>query len=565
MGFLAVGASLFSSNIGSEHFIGLSGSGASEGIAIGWYEWSAVFILAVLAYVFVPIYMRAKIFTTPEFIEKRFNRYIRSYLAILSLLFYIFTKISATIFAVAVLLDTVLGWNIYISSACILISTGIYTIAGGLSAVIYTEVLQTIVLIGGAVILTILGFIRAGGLGNLMQHEPNMFHLFKPINDSQLPWLGIVLGIWIPGLQYWCGDQVIVQRVLSAKSKVVAQSGCMLASLLKILPVFILVMPGIISRYLYPNEIAHDSNRAFPLLVMNIMPPFTKGLLISSMLAAAMSSLASVFNSASTIFVMDVYKLIRKQGNGWEYVFVGRLSIAVLIVLSLLWIPIITKFSDQLFVYVQSMQSYMMPPWTALFFCGVLSTRVTSFGSMLSLLIGLIIGIARFICEIVFKTTGSKWSNSTKSNVFIYFFSELNYLYFGAVLFAICIFVTVIFSLLTPKKWTPDIEQIRPYTIDWNEVLYKFTLKRAPTRSIENQTEGISELRELEEIESSDVEGHAKNTNQAVAIETETQPVEQKTTDLPEPNKSDRWLKYNWLVFVFIILPLMIFLIVYFR
>jgi SSS family solute:Na+ symporter len=314
MGAIAVGASLFSSNIGSEHFVGLSGSGASEGIAIGWYEWSAVFILAVLAYIFVPLYLQSKIFTTPEFIEKRFNRYIRSYLAVLSLLFYVFTKISVTIFAVAILLELVLGWNVYVSSAVILFATGVYTITGGLSAVIYTEVLQTVVLVSGAIVLTILGFIKVGGLSNLMKSEPNSFHLFKPLNDPGLPWLGVLTGIPISGLQYWCGDQVIVQRVLSARSSNIAQTGCAIASILKILPVFILVMPGIISRHLYPEELAQNSDRAFPLLVMRIMPPFAKGLLISSMLAAAMSSLASVFNSASTIFVMDVYKLLRKRG-----------------------------------------------------------------------------------------------------------------------------------------------------------------------------------------------------------------------------------------------------------
>jgi SSS family solute:Na+ symporter len=311
MSWWAVGASLFSSNIGGEHFIGLAATGAREGIVVGWFEWTGLMYILLLAYLFVPIYLQSRIVTTPEYLEKRFNKHIRTYLAVLSMIIYIFTKVSVTIFAAAVVFDTILQLNIWISATIILIATGVYTVAGGLSAVIYTEALQTVVLLVGAIVLSILAYIQVDGLHGIMHQEPEKFHLFKSASDKEFPWTGVVIGMPLSGIWYWCSDQVIVQRVLAAKNEGHAKTGCVFAALMKVSTMFILVVPGVIAGHLFPEEIKKNSNAAFPLLVTRLMPPVLKGVMISAMLAAAMSSLASVFNSASTIFTMDIYKRIR--------------------------------------------------------------------------------------------------------------------------------------------------------------------------------------------------------------------------------------------------------------
>jgi SSS family solute:Na+ symporter len=404
--------------------------------------------------------MEALIFTTPEFIEKRFNKHIRTYLASLTLVIYIFTKISVTIYAGAILIDVVLGWNLWISAALIMVSTGVYTVFGGLSAVIYTEVLQTVVLLFGAVTLAILAFIQVGGLPNFINERPDYFHLFKPVQDKEFPWTGVLLGMPTSGIWYWCSDQVIVQRVLAAKNEGHAKTGCIMAAFIKISVMFVFVMPGCVAGQLFPAEIAKDSNIAFPLLVRELMPPVLKGIMVAAMLAAAMSSLAGVFSSASTIFTMDVYQRIRKNGGQTELVLVGKIATGILVVCSLAWLPFIPMMSDQLYVYIQSVSSYTAPPITAMFLMGCLWRGTTSTAAMISLASGFVFGALRFVMEIIFK-------GRSDGNAFIYVFADMNYLHFSIILFWVTVLQLLIFSLLTPKSWRN--ENIDQYTIQYKK------------------------------------------------------------------------------------------------
>src|SRR5246500_2540203 len=273
VGWFFIGASLFVSNISTEHFIGLSGTGASSGLAVGHFEWLACLILLILGWVFVPFYLRSNVFTMPEFLERRFSRQCAVYLAAISIIAYIFTKISVQLYAASVVLERVAGWSLWKTGVGLVIATGVYTIAGGLAAVIYTDTVQTLILIAGAMALTIIGLHRVGGLEHLRTMvPPSYFHMMKPASDSQFPWTGIFFGAPILGIWYWCTDQVIVQRVLSAKDEGHAKAGTIFAGFLKILPVFMLVLPGIIAYALFKDQVSAKPDFAYPTLVLNLLP-----------------------------------------------------------------------------------------------------------------------------------------------------------------------------------------------------------------------------------------------------------------------------------------------------
>ncbi len=440
----AIGASLFSSNIGSEHFIGLAGSGAASGLAVGHFEWLASIILLILGWVFVPFYLRSNVYTMPEFLERRYNRACRTYLAAISLIAYVFTKIAVAIFAGAIVLQAVLGWNMWKSALALIIATGVYTIAGGLAAVIYTEVIQTVILILGAITLMFLGLNEVGGFSGLEARLPaGFFHMMKPVNHPDFPWTGIFFGAPILGIWYWCTDQVIVQRVLSAKDEGNAKAGTVMAGFLKILPVFMLVVPGMIARALYPEEIMADSNAAFPILVVRLMPAGLVGVMVAAMLAALMSSLAAVFNSSSTLFTIDFYQKVRPQASERELVAVGRFATGVMVALGLLWIPFMKYISDQLYVYLQSVQAYVSPPIAAVFLIGVFWRRANGWGAFAALIGGFVLGAARFILELAF--VGEELDGGVLG-----WFVRMNFLHFASFMFVVCIVILVLVSLLTP-------------------------------------------------------------------------------------------------------------------
>jgi len=440
----AIGASLFSSNIGSEHFIGLAGSGAASGMAVGHFEWLASIIVLILGWVFVPFYLRSNVYTMPEFLERRYNSSCRTYLASISIIAYIFTKIAVAIFAGAIVLQAVLGWSMWKSAFALIIATGIYTVAGGLAAVIYTEVIQTVVLILGALMLLFIGLDQVGGFAGLRASVPeDFFHMMKPPDHPDFPWTGIFFGAPILGIWYWCTDQVIVQRVLSAKDEGHAKAGTVVAGFLKILPVFMLVMPGMIARALYPAEMSANSNSAFPILVVRLMPVGLEGIVVAAMLAALMSSLSAVFNSSSTIFTIDFYQKLRPNASERHLVFVGRVATVIMVALGLLWIPFMGRISNQLYVYLQSVQAYVSPPIAAVFLFGVFWKRVNGQGAIAALLTGFALGAARFILEVAY-------AGATLNDGLLRLFVRSNFLHFAAFMFIICVAVLIFLSLLTP-------------------------------------------------------------------------------------------------------------------
>src|SRR5947207_1167302 len=461
VGWFAIGASLFVSNISTEHFIGLAGSGASSGLAVGHFEWLACLIVLLLGWVFVPFYLRSNVFTMPEFLELRFNRGCAVYLAGVSILAYIFTKISVHLYAAGIVLERVVGWNPLTAALILVIATGIYTIAGGLAAVIYTDLVQTLYLIAGAVILTVIGLDRVGGFAGLRAAVPeSYFHMIKPLGDPDFPWTGIFFGAPILGIWYWCTDQVIVQRVLSAKDEGNARAGTIFAGFLKILPVFMLVLPGLIAFALYRdafvvrNGQVTNGDIAYPMLVINLMPAGLVGVMIAALMAALMGAMSAVFNSASTLVTLDFYKKIAPSSGERQLVNFGRAATAVLVLLGVLWVPFIRLISSQLFIYLQAVQAYISPPIAVCFIFGILWTRVNGSGAITALLSGFFLGTARFVLEIVDKT--HRFDSAA-----IRWLVDLNFLHYAIVMFVVCAAILVAVSLLTPA---PDRRKLAGLT-----------------------------------------------------------------------------------------------------
>jgi SSS family solute:Na+ symporter len=467
VGWFAIGASLFVSNISTEHFIGLAGSGATSGLAVGHFEWLACLILLILGWVFVPFYLRANVFTMPEFLERRFSRSCSVYLATVSILAYIFTKISVHLYAAAIVLERVVGWDPLTAAVVLVVATGVYTIIGGLAAVIYTELLQTLVLLAGAILLTLFGLSKVGGFSGLREALPDhYFSMIKPIDHPEFPWTGIFLGAPILGIWYWCTDQVIVQRVLSAKDEGHAKAGTIFAAFLKITPVFVLVLPGLIALALYPQlfktngqGVVTNGDIAYPTLIVNLLPSGLVGLMVAALLAALMGGMASVFNSASTLVTLDFYKRLRPQASEARLVMVGRIATGVLVGLGLLWVPFINRLSSQLYIYLQSVQAYISPPIAACFVLGILWTRLNDKGAISCLLTGFVLGATRFILEVLdksvhFGTFPVRW------------LLDVNFLHYAILMFLVCSAVLVVVSLLTPAPDRAKLAGLTFATVD---------------------------------------------------------------------------------------------------
>ena len=466
VGWFAIGASLFVSNISTEHFIGLAGSGATSGLAVGHFEWLACLILLILGWVFVPFYLRSNVFTMPEFLERRFNRQCSIYLASISILAYIFTKISVHLYAAAIVLERVVGWSPLTAAIILVVATGIYTIAGGLSAVIYTDLVQTLILIAGAVVLTVIGLDQVGGFAALRAAvPPDYFHMIKPISDPEFPWTGIFLGAPILGIWYWCTDQVIVQRVLSAKDEGHAKAGTIFAGFLKILPVFILVLPGLIAFALYPQLFQIENGRvmngdiAYPTLIVNLLPAGLVGLMIAALLAALMGAMSSVFNSASTIVTLDFYKKLKPNATELQLVTFGRVCTGIMVVLGVLWVPFIPLLSAQLFIYLQSVQAYISPPIAVCFIFGILWPRMNGTGAISSLLLGFVLGAVRFVFEV--------WDKSRHfTSPVIRWLVDMNFLHYAIFMFVVCAAVLIVVSYRTPAPARERLAGLTFATVD---------------------------------------------------------------------------------------------------
>ncbi|XP_057607136.1 solute carrier family 5 member 4-like [Chionomys nivalis] len=496
-----MGASLFASNIGSNHFVGLAGTGAASGIAIAAVEWNALLMVLVLGWVFVPIYIKAGVMTMPEYLRKRFGgQRLQISLSVLSLFILVAIQISSSIFSGAIFIQIALGLNLYLAIFILLIITAVYTVAGGLASVIYTDTIQAFIMLVGSLILMGFAFDEVGGYESFTEKymnaipsvvegdnltispecytpQPDSFHIFRDPITGDIPWPGLIFGMSILAIWYWCADQVIVQRCLCGKNMSHVKAACILCGYLKLLPMFLMVMPGMISRILYTDKVAcvvpsecmkqcgtevGCTNYAYPMLVLELMPDGLRGLMLSVMLASLMSSLTSIFNSASTLFTMDLYTKMRKKASERELLIAGRLFAIVLIVISILWVPLVQASQNgQLFHYMSSFSSYIGPPVGAVFMLAILCKRVNEQGAFWGLMVGFVIGLIRMIAEFAYGT-GSCLAPSKCPEIIC----GVHYMYFGIIVFFITILVILAISFLT--KPIPDVHLYRLCWSLWN-------------------------------------------------------------------------------------------------
>jgi len=453
VGWFIIGASLFASNIGSEHLVGLAGSGASTGVAVAQFEILASFALLLLGWVFVPFYIKSGVFTMPEFLEKRYDSKSRNYLSVISIIAYVLTKISVTIAAGGIVFEAI-GVNFWVGAVTVVVVTGLYTVLGGLKAVLYTDMLQMFILIGGAVAVSLFGLSAIGGWTELKAAvEPSHFDMWLPSSHPDFPWTGILFGAPILGIWYWCTDQFIVQRVLAAKDVESARKGTIFAAFLKILPLFIFVVPGVIAYALLTQGKLEMENNDMALVAMirTLLPAGFRGLVVAGLLAALMSSLSSVFNSCSTLITMDIYKRIKPEASEERLVRVGQMATGLLVVFGLAWIPLMKLISGQLYTYLQSVQAYIAPPITAVFLLGLLYKRLNARGAIVSLWSGFVLGFGRLFLEL----------NKDSLSGALYYIADINFLHFAIILFVICSLILIGVSLATAA---PDYEKIKDLT-----------------------------------------------------------------------------------------------------
>ena len=462
VGWFVIGASIFASNIGSEHVVGLAGTGFESGTPMAHYELHA-WIVLLLGWLFLPFYIRSGAFTMPEFLEKRFDSRSRWFLSVFSLLAYVLTKVSITIYAGGIVVSELLGIPFWYGAIGIVVFTGIYTVIGGLKAVIYTETLQTVVLIFGSVVITYLGLQEVGGWSQLRETvttvSPDHFNMWRPMNDPQFPWTGLLIGGTIVGIWYWCTDQYIVQRTLAANNITIARRGAIFGAYLKLLPILIFLVPGIIAfaLTLQQPEVFQvtKADRAFPMLVKTLLPVGLKGLVAGGLMAALMSSLASVFNSCSTIFTIDIYKKIRPDKSEESLIRIGKIATAIIVVLGIIWIPIMEKIGGGvMYQYLQNVQSYIAPPVTAVFLLGIIWKRVTSDAAITTLISGLILLFLRLGTEIYFQ---KEITSGIEVSGIAFAFATINFAHMAIFMFIFSVFLCVGVSMASA---VPDYARI---------------------------------------------------------------------------------------------------------
>ena len=510
LGWFIIGASIFASNIGSEHLVGLAASGATDGVAMAHYELHA-WCLLVLGWIMVPFYMRSRVFTMPEFLERRFSPAARTVLSFISLVAYVLTKIAVGIFAggivFSVLLPEINLWGLdsfWIGSFLVVVITGLYTIVGGMKAVAYTEAVQTIVLVIGSALVTIFGLHALGGWSELRAIVPSdMFNLWKPLvpaglegtwapvsnarqmawyfNDNY-PWVGMLICAPVIGLWYWCTDQYIVQRVLTAKNETQARRGSIAAAFFKLLPVFIFIIPGIIcyalaisgripqfqSLLIGPDGaiIRDNAQQAFPLMVATILPVGVRGIVVAGLLAALMSSLAGAFNASATLFTIDFYGRLRRHVSQERLVWVGRLATAVMVLIGVLWIPVI-RGGRGLYDYLQGVQSYLAPPIFVVFFLGVFYKRLNSTGCLWALVSGFVLGIARLAIDTPVKMIpGFQYQEGS----LFWIINHIFFQYYSMIILVVSAVVMIVASYLTAA---PDYAKISGLTYATQTVEHK--------------------------------------------------------------------------------------------
>ena len=475
--WLAIGTSLFASNIGSEHLIGLAGSGAASGMAMAHWEIQGWMIL-ILAWVFVPFYERSQVMTMPEFLERRYNSASRSILTGISIISYVMTKVAVTVYAGGLVFQQVFGikemWGIdffWIAAIGLVIITAIYTILGGMKSVLYTSVLQTPILLLGSAIILFLGFKALGGWDQMMQAcdvTPNyegatgtMIHLMRSNDDPQYPWFGALICSAVIGFWYWCTDQFIVQRVLSGKDEQQARRGAIFGAYLKMFPVFLFLIPGMIAFAMAQKNIVINgevfqlstSDAAFPTLVAKLLPAGVKGLVVCGILAALMSSLASLFNSSAMLYTIDFHKRVFPNTSEKKLVVVGQIATVVIVILGILWIPVMRSVGDVLYNYLQDVQSVLAPGIASAFLLGICWKRTSAQGGMWGLISGLAIGITRLGAKVYYTNVSEAPQTLFKS-----IFYDINWLFFSGWMLLVCCIIVIVVSLCTKA---PDEDKIR--------------------------------------------------------------------------------------------------------
>jgi SSS family solute:Na+ symporter len=417
-GWLSIGSSIFASNIGSEHLVGLAGAGFLSGMAMAHWEMHAWLIL-ILGWVFVPFYSRIKIYTMPEFLERRFSSGSRYVLSLISLVSYVLTKVAVTVYAGGVVFDTVFNIDsvvifgrevdfFWVSAVGLVVITGLYTIFGGMKAIMYTSVLQTPVLLFGSIVILIVGLIKVGGWGEVQSIVGPNLKLVRSASDPDFPWTGVLLGSAIIGFWYWCTDQYIVQRVLSGRNISVARKGAILAGYFKLLPVFIFLVPGMVAFALSQKGLLDvpSSDSAFAAMVAKLLPAGITGIVVAGLLAALMSSLASLFNSSAMLFVEDFYKKMRPNNSPRHYVIVGRIATATVVILGVVWIPVMLGLGKVLYEYLQGVQGLLAPAIASVFILGVFWRRMSAKGAFWGMITGFTLGMFRLVLNITFGIVG---------------------------------------------------------------------------------------------------------------------------------------------------------------
>ena len=470
--WLVIGASLFASNIGSEIILGVSGAGARANMPMANFEIIASLVLILLGWVFVPFYLRSGVYTMPEFLEKRYSRACRNYLSVVSVLAYIITKISLIIFAGALVFE-VLGIPFWTGAIITVVATGFYTVLGGLKAVIYTDMVQAFILLLGTAVVTIFGLHQLGGWDEMintiaMASETNgnppvdrFFNLWRPMDDTEYPWTGMLFGAPILGVWYWCTDQYIVQRALSAKDIGNARKGALFAGYLKLLPVFLFFLPGVIAYALLQKGVISfsmtNADQALPALITELLPTGLKGLAIAGLLAALMSSLSSAFNSSSTLLTIDFYQKFKPNASEKNLVRFGRLATIILVIISLGWIPFMNSLmSGGIFHYLQSVQAYISPPIAAVFLFGLFYKWINARGAIVALWVGFAVGVFRLIAEFMSKDGGLIVAQDSALGYFL----DINFLHFALFLFLFCAGLLMIVSKMTKPQDPKTLELV---------------------------------------------------------------------------------------------------------
>ena len=502
LGWWVIGASIFASNIGSEHIVGLAGSGATDGVAMAHYELHA-WCLLVLAWVFVPFYSRSLVFTMPEFLERRFSVASRYVLSVVSIATFIVSKIAVGIFAGGVVFATLLPEmhlqigglaidSFWIGSVAVIVLTGLYTLAGGMRAVVYNDAVQVVVLIGGSALLTGYGLHILGGWSEVRRLcGSDMLNLWKPITpagvtstwlpvlqvdaagavvkqawyfNGNFPWPGMLICAPIVGLWYWCTDQYIVQRVLGAPDQRTARRGSIFAGFLKLFPVYLFIIPGLICFALAKSgkiaqfadmvgadgkPVASATQSAFPMMVKYLLPPGLRGVVVAGLLSALMGSLAGVFNACSTLFTVDLYQKFRPRASQRDLVRMGRIATAAMVVIALAWIPVI-QGAHGLYAYLQTVQGYLAPPIFVVFFFGIFWKRLNAAGCLWSLIVGFLVGGFRMLVDtpVTMKLPG--FEHGYPVGTFLWIVNNINFQYFSVFITLVSAVILVAVSYATP-------------------------------------------------------------------------------------------------------------------